>query len=1657
MTQTTNHLAHSPRGIARRWSLLPLIVFATMTLACLPVEAQTPSLQLQANQRISIIGNGLADRMQHDGWLETYLHATHPEHQLVIRNLGFAGDTLNTRLRSHGFGSPDHWLTKCQTDVVFAFFGNNEAWQRGEGLPQFQRDLEKFVQHTLSQQYNGQSSPQLVLFTPIKQTRDPRGINPEIERYSEIMKQVGRAKGVPVIDLWSLNLSDADTINGLHLTESGNRKLARTIITGLFGDRFDGGVPDGLREAVLDKNFHWFHRYRATDGYSTYGGRADLAFTDGQTNREVMDRELEILEWLTAERDKRVWAKAQGGDYALDDSQSPPFIPVITNKPGPLPGGKHEFLSGQAAIEKMEVHAGLQVNLFASEEQFPELASPVQMSFDSQGRLWVAVWPSYPHWKPKDNLDDKLLIFTDNDGDGQADDMQVFADGLHNPTGFEFWNGGVLVAQAPYIWFLKDTDGDDVADVRTRVLHAIDSADTHHTANSFVLGPGGGLYFQEGTFHHTQIESPWGPPLRCINAGVYRFEPRTFKVDSYISYNFANPHGHVFDHWGQDFVTDGTGNVNYYAAPFSGKVHFPYKHRGYFPFFQQWVRPSAATEIIASDHFPTEFQGNYLIANVIGFQGLLHYQIEEEGSGFSATELAPIVRSSDPNFRPVDIEMGPDGGIYFIDWQNPIIGHMQHNLRDPSRDQEHGRVYRITCPDRDLLKPPEIAHAPLPELLELLKSPNSRVRYRTRIELSGRETEAVMAATRQWLAGLDPDEAGFEHHRLEALWVHQHHDVVDADLLQQVANSPEPRARAAAIRVLSYWHDRLDHALALLTEAVNDPSPRVRLEGVRAASFLDSAAAAEVALQALNHPLDRFLRYCLQETINTTQPHWKPYLASGQPFAADNPAGLRFVLERLDTFELSGVARSRPVYEALLRRNGVLHEVRMEAAQGLADLDGKTAQTVLLDMIEKLDDDEQLASQAVLADLAHLFLHGDHHSPNPAEKRQPADDQTAGEVEIQRLTKLATSAKKPVTRQIAYATLINSWDDFDRSWQMATQAPRSFPDFLRAIPLIDQADTRQASQAKVFDLLSQGLPSTIAEQVVRDPAVEGRFVRIELPGDQRTLTLAEVEVLSGGKNIAAKGSAEQSATAHGGEPDRAIDGNTNGSYSSGTQTHTPENRQDPWWELDLGREQPIESITIWNRTEGDLGKRLDGFNLKILDENRQTVFEKKGMAAPDQSVSVEISDDLQGVIERAAIEVLPATGGDQASAFTLLSQFVLDDRFRAASIRSLARLPRNSWQDDALQPLIENIIQQISAIPVADRTQPHVLDELALGKTLAAALPKTIGDQLRSQLGELGVNVIILRPVPHQMLYDRTQIYAEAGKPVQIVLENTDIMPHNIVITTPGAHAQVGLAAEMMATESAAANMNYVPDMPEVLHASPMLQPGQIARLDIIAPSEPGDYSYVCTFPGHWRRMYGVFHVVEDLSEIPAEALAPTVEPTIAARPFVRDWKMEDLVTDLPQLDDRATDSSFARGRQLFADMSCIQCHKIDDADQQGGAVGPTLLELKQKLDRGEIDRAGILLSIIEPSETIDDKYRTVIIQDIDGRVHSGVVGEVTDDTLQLLANPLDQSEPVTIAIDEIEAEKTSPVSIMPVGLLNTMNKQEIFDLLNFLENATDR
>lgn len=1646
------------RTLAPLRAAVAVLSLAALSLTVWASPVVADDLQLRRGDRISIIGNTLADRMQHFGWLEAYIQVRFPEHELTIRNLGFSADTLTVRLRSAEFGTPDDWLKRTKTTVVFAFFGYNESFAGEAGLPQFKKDLEAFLTNTLSQKYDDANPPRIVLFSPIAHedltAHDPnlsdgKTNNARLAMYTAAMAEVAggfAGKGVTFVDLFQPSqeaYADAPaplTINGIHLNEEGDERIAHAAQERLFGEgRFSGTMLDNVRAAVLDKNFHWYQRYRTTDGYSIYGGRADTPKDGTITNRPVMAREMEVLDVMTANRDRRIWDVAQDKKVPaqVDDSNTPPFIKVGTNRPGPQGDGTYPFHTGEEALKFMTVGQGLKVNLFADETMFPEIINPVQMAFDPQGRLWIAAWPSYPHWKPKDPMADKLLILEDTNGDGRADVCKTFAGDLHNPTGFEFWNGGVLVANAPELLFLKDTDGDDKYDVRQILVHGLDTADTHHTSNSFTFDPGGAVYFQEGTFHHTQVETPWGPARRVANGAVFRYEPRAQKFDVYVSHPFANPHGHAFDRWGQDIVVDGTGAVPYHGTLFSGHIEFPTKHDRPPTVYKQRTRPCPGIEYLTSRHFPDDYMGNLLVANVIGFQGILRYKVRDDGSSFGADELEPLISSTDMNFRPTDLETAPDGSLYFVDWQNPIIGHLQHNLRDSNRDKTHGRIYRITHEGRPLEKPKTVAGAPIADLLNLLREPEDRVRYRARMELSGRKSDEVVTAVDAWIAGLDKNDAEYEHAMLEALWIKQHHNRVDAELLRRMLTSPDFHARAAAVRVLVAWRDRVEGALDLLRKAAGDEAPRVRLEAIRAASFFTEPAAIEAVAIANDYPRDIYIDYLTKETLKTLDPIWKAEMAAGRRIPTVTDAGTRYLLRNMSLEMLMAEKRTRDVSHELLLRPGLRDEQRRQALAELASFDGKPELELLLDAVRAVDAKEEDRDESIVFDLVRLLA------------GRPAAELTAIRDALQQL---ALSAKQPVIRQIGYTTLMSIDGSVDKAWALATRSTDNLRDFLAAVPIVSDASQRAALYPLIVPLVD-GLPASLAPKA-ESKGTYGRYVRIELPGKRRTLTLAEVEVYSGTTNIARRGKATQINVASGGDPQRAIDGNTSGSFGAGGQTHTQENTASPWWEVDLGEEFPIDSIVIYNRTEGALGGRLNGFNLLVLDSKRKEVFRSDKNPAPQPTAEFKLSGGgPAALVRRAAMSALASVRGQDAATFKLLARFIRDDVDRLAAIRAVQRIPRAAWPADEAEVLVKTALEEIRGTPAADRTADAALDVMQFAEALAALLPADRAKAVRLELGELGVRVVRVGTLLERMSYDQDVYVVRAGKPVEIVFSNDDMMPHNLVVTLPGALEEIGTSSEAQAQIPAFQQAGYVPKSPKILLSSQLLQPRESQKLSFVAPKEPGVYPIVCTYPGHWRRMYASLYVVADLDGYQADPVAYlAAHPLVAKDPLLADrrprteWKFEDLAEAVAGL---KSGRSYGTGKQMFQTAACVACHKLDNV---GNAFGPDLTKLDPKWTT--ID---IVKEMLDPSARINEKFQTFTFETFSGKTVTGLVLAETADAVRVVENPLANTPPIDLKRNEIESRTKLKTSIMPKGLLDKLSRDEILDLLAYVAARGDK
>ncbi|MGB5272589.1 MAG: PVC-type heme-binding CxxCH protein [Flavobacteriaceae bacterium] len=877
-------------------------------------KQEGPSFQLGKNAHIVLIGNNLGSRMMNFGHFETELQLRYPDSLLYIRNMCDGGNTPGFRPHSSRnspwafpgaeqfqtelaqpsgsighFPTEDEWLTQLKADVILAFFGYNESFQGPEGLENFKGELHAFVQHTLNQQYNGVNAPQLALISPIAfedlsaKMDLPNGVteNQNLALYTKAMQEVAIADGVLFLDAFEPSKQWFDTepedltADGFQLNDLGYRKLAVLLADKLFGKgiKTNREHEELVRAAVLEKNWFWHNDFKIPNGVHAYGRRYDPF---GPANYPF---EIEKIREMTAIRDTAIWDANQGKtfDLAAADAKTKKLPPVQTNYLEVNGSGDPKYLYGQEALDRIKVAKGYQLELFASEEEFNDLANPVQLSFDNKGRLWVGVMPSYPHYKPGDSKpNDKLLILEDTDNDGKADKQTIFAEGLQLAIGFEFAPEGVYVSQGTNLVLLKDTDGDDKADVKEIILSGFDDHDTHHAISAFTADPSGAIYMGEGVFLHTNVETAYGP-VRATNGGFYRYSPQRHHLERTAQLPIPNPWGIAFDDWGQNFFLHTSGPDMTWMMP--GTIKSRYGESSPLPKNliekEQLVRPTSGLEFISSRHFPDEVQGDFILNNDIGFLGTKEHTIVDDpkSAGYLSKFRMDLMTSSDPNFRPVDMEFAPDGSLYFVDWHNVLIGHMQHNARDPLRDHVHGRIYRMTYPSRPLVKPAKIVDATIEELLENLKLPEYRTRYRTKRELRSRKPEAVLSALKDWVVGLDKKDSRYEHHVLEALWVSWGLDRIDADLLKHMLKAKDFRARAAAVKVLRYVAHQIPEQADLLMVAAQDENPRVRLEALVAASWLEPKIGLPIVEAAGELPMDDWMQLPYEAAVAHLEGH----------------------------------------------------------------------------------------------------------------------------------------------------------------------------------------------------------------------------------------------------------------------------------------------------------------------------------------------------------------------------------------------------------------------------------------------------------------------------------------------------------------------------------------------------------------------------------------------------------------------------------------------------------------------------------------------------------------------------------------------------------------------------------------------------------------
>lgn len=873
-----------------------------------PPTATKLPLELRAGDRIMLVGNTLFERLQQHGDFETLVQQQFPDRKLSFRNLAWSADEIALRPRPENFADLDQHLTRERADVVLAAFGFNESFAGPAGLPRFREELAKFLGELKSKQYNGRSGPRVVLVGP-PANENVDGVaaadlnNDRLQAYIGAMRETAAAEGVGFVDLFpatneALRSPGTDlTVNGVHFNRAGYTLVSQELFRGLFAAE-PPTANEALRAAIVDKDRQFFRRYRPLNTFYYTGGRNQtygyLDFLPAMRNFDLM----------VENRDRRIWdlAASKSVPPAVDDSNLPPLPAVDETR------AVNEWLPAEEERKAFQVDPRFEVNLFAGEEQFPEIANPIQMRWDARGRLWVSCSSAYPHVYPGNEPRDRIVILEDTDADGRADKSTIFAHDLHVPLSFEFGDGGVYVSEQPNLTFLKDTDGDDRADVHEIVLSGFGTEDSHHSLHDFVWTPDGDLIFRESIFHHSQVETPYGP-VRQQNSGWFRFSPRTHRLVSFGSYPSTNPWGVTFDDWGQHVASHPV-----YAAAFHS-LDPAYPAQNAAPNGLRAYSGVCGHEFVNFATFPKELQGGFIKVRYKPTNRVEIHRWREETFGFDEEYVGDLLFSTNLSFIPVDVRFGPRGDLYVCDWYNPVKGHAQYSLRDQRRDRHSGRIWRVTAKGIPLQEPPKYVGATIAELLEILKRPEYRYRDQAKRELRNRPATEVKSALDAWVAALTKDSPRYRHHQLEALWAYRWIDAVNGSLLRELAVCDEHLARAAAVEQLRYWHPHLSDAVDLLRRAANDPSAIVRMQAAIAASWIGTRPAFEAMLEVLKHPREGHLAYAIVCSLNshTLRPLWegKPEFAAvakvmkpgprDQALAEPKPKGKEVAFDREPT------------------------------------------------------------------------------------------------------------------------------------------------------------------------------------------------------------------------------------------------------------------------------------------------------------------------------------------------------------------------------------------------------------------------------------------------------------------------------------------------------------------------------------------------------------------------------------------------------------------------------------------------------------------------------------------------------------------------------------------------------------------------------------
>jgi putative heme-binding domain-containing protein len=424
-------------------------------------------------------------------------------------------------------------------------------------------------------------------------------------------------------------------------------------------------------------------------------------------------------------------------------------------------------------------------------------------------------------------------------------------------------------------------------------------------------------------------------------------------------------------------------------------------------------------------------------------------------------------------------------------------------------------------------------------------------------------------------------------------------------------------------------------------------------------------------------------------------------------------------------------------------------------------------------------------------------------------------------------------------------------------------------------------------------------------------------------------------------------------------------------------------------------------------------------------------------------VTESLGASFAGDVRRQAALSLVSVGGEPNENFSMLAHLLTEPDLEAAAVQSLLKINPAKIEPALAHRVATHLVTKAEATAAAQRTTDQFIDAAQLVDRMLPRLPEQESRALRKRMQDIAVRVVRIKTVAEEMRYDLKYFVVAAGKPIQLILQNEDLMPHNLVIVQPGMLKEVALQAATMAPDTMTDGKQYVPAVSQVLFATKMIQAGKQERVTFTAPDAAGEYPFVCTYPNHWMRMYGVMVVVDDVDVFMQHPIEPK-DPLGNNRSFVKNWKLGDFDG---QLENALRGRNKAIGARLFTEATCQQCHLLAG---KGGRVGP---DLGKVFERNKDDAKAVLREVIDPSHKIDPKYASHSVLTLDGQVYSGVIVAEDEKSISLLNNP-DQPKPTNIQRSQIDDMVQSPKSIMPAALMDQFTQDEIFELLAYIRGA---